>query len=1001
MRRSGGQLKPNRGLVWLAFLLAVFCGPKEAPGATVDSSRALSAAKGWLQISRSPLDAPLGTLGGIETFSDAQGTPLYHVVSLKPEGFVIVPADDLVEPIIAFAPSGKFVPSAENPLSLLLNHDLPRRMAFAKAPKAAIASVSTNRPANKWALLEGAGNSGITPNAHIPSIADVRVSPLIQTLWDEQTAEGVNACYNYYTPPYGDGVSSNYPCGCVATATVQLMRYWQYPVTSVGTSSFPVTILMSTGYVFQAQSLRGGDGLGGPYVWTNMPLTPSYGLSTLAQRKAIGALCADVAGAINMAYRATGSGAWMSGDALVNTFHYSNAIRYWTGNNFQTLSSTQLCAIVNPNLDAGCPVLLGIDPIGHAVACDGYGYNLSTLYHHLNFGWSGNFNAWYTLPDSASDFTCVPECVYNVWTNGTGEIISGRILYRDGSPIAGATVTAVRQGGGTYTATSNARGIYALAQIPSSSTYTVTVSKAVYTFTNQTVVTGFTVTNSPDAGNRWAIDFTANEGTLTSPAPFTATAMSKSQIDLSWSPNTSGDPVMVAWNTNAVFGAPAAAFNIGDKIPGGGIVLANGSGTNLSHTGLSWATPYYYQAWSVRAGTNFSSGLSNAATTLGCLPPTLFRVTPTNSSTLNLSWTPDASNDCVVVAWNTSPVFGTPLPGCAVDDPVPGGGTILYNGNATNVAHLNLAATTPYYYQAWSLQNGTNYSVPVSGSAGTSGRTVPFTEGFENSSAFFATWSQEFVTGVAAWGTSGNPHSGTASTSLYNPSGVKTRLVTPRLDFGTGSRNAQLSFWHYMKMYGTNQDALNVFYKTNKNASYILLASYTNNVPVWTNRTLSLPCPNSTYYIAFEGYAKGGYGIYLDDVAVTASYPASASFSAWALANCPGVDPAAAFAKNCPDSGIPNGLKFAFGTNWNPGLPLITLRSLNGAPVAEVPQSIPEAGPYISIVVETSTDLGSLTWQTNGLHGTNGPDKPANRNWIQRDQSGACGFFRLHGIFLE
>ena len=37
----------------------------------------------------------------------------------------------------------------------------------------------------------------------------------------------------------------------------QLMRYWQWSVTPVGTPSFPITILTSTGYVFQNQALRG------------------------------------------------------------------------------------------------------------------------------------------------------------------------------------------------------------------------------------------------------------------------------------------------------------------------------------------------------------------------------------------------------------------------------------------------------------------------------------------------------------------------------------------------------------------------------------------------------------------------------------------------------------------------------------------------------------------------------------------------------------------------
>ena len=65
----------------------------------------------------------------------------------------------------------------------------------------------------------------------------------------------------------------------------------------------------------------------------------------------------------------------------------------------------QWYTIINPNLDAGCPVMLGIDPIGHAVPCDGYGYDLSTLYHHLNYGWSGNFNAWYKPCRTAAPIT--------------------------------------------------------------------------------------------------------------------------------------------------------------------------------------------------------------------------------------------------------------------------------------------------------------------------------------------------------------------------------------------------------------------------------------------------------------------------------------------------------------------------------------------------------------------------------------------------------------------
>ena len=162
--------------------------------------------------------------------------------------------------------------------------------------------------------------------------------------------------------------------------------------------------------------------------------------------------------------------------------------------------------MVNPNLDAGCPVLLTIMSGQHEVVGDGYGYNLSTLYHHLNFGWAGSSDAWYNLPTD-SKVGAVVACIYNVWTNGTGEIISGRITDGGGTPISGVVVTATRTGGGTYTATSNAKGIYALARIPSLSQYTLSAIKTGYSFTSQTVTTGKSGNYSYNTGNRGAQDF--------------------------------------------------------------------------------------------------------------------------------------------------------------------------------------------------------------------------------------------------------------------------------------------------------------------------------------------------------------------------------------------------------------------------------------------------------------------------------------------------------------
>lgn len=975
--------------------LALLCefGASAAP---VDAKRVFAVAAGWLQTCPKPLDAVESRrVLNVDTFLNLRGTPLFFIVSLSPAGFILMPADDTLEPVFCFAAEGRFNSDPENPLLVLVTQDLTRRLN-----KVANTSPSQFVANSKWALLEKAAESGPPAGRHLSNIAEVWVAPLIQTKWDQQTAEGVNACYNYYTPPYADGMSSNYPCGCVATAMAQVLRYWQWPDTAVGTPSFPVTVLMATGYVNQVRSLRGGDGAGGVYSWTDMILTPSFG-STLAQRQAIGALCADVSVALGMVFRATGSGAWMSGDAYKSPFAFGNAIRYWTGDNFTTLTASQLLATVNPNLDAGCPVMLAIDPLGHAVACDGYGYNLSTLYHHLNFGWSGNFNAWYTLPDSGDDFTWVPELVYNIWPHGAGEIISGRVLSREGNPLSGATVTAVRSGGGSYTATSNARGIYALAQIPAASDYTLSVSKNAFSFTNQVVSTGLSSSNSPDSGNRWAVNLVANEGLLAAPPSLVALPLSRYQVALTWSPNAFGDAVLLAWNTNATFGVPAGSCPAGTSLPGGGFVLCNGNPTNVVQTNLLAATPYYYQAWSVRFGTNYSPAIQTTVTTLGCAPPTNLQALASNSSCLKLSWKPNSSNDLVLVAWNISPVFGEPQVACAAGDLIAGGGTVLYSGGATNVVHENLAAQTRYYYQVWSVRGGSNYSTAVSVSAATSARTMPFAEFFENATPFFNTWSQQFISGTVGWGLSAIRHNGTNSAMLYSPANVKTRLVTPRLDFGTGAKNAQLSFWHFMNLYGTNQDTLSVFYKTNANASYQLLAELTNRVAAWTQQSLLLPNPNSTYYLAFEGNARGGYGIFIDDLTITSDYPLPASFSAWAQVRCPGSTASSAFLLDRDGDGVPNGFEYAFGTNWTPGTPLLLMRLVSGLPTVEIPTPMPEATVYVRIAVERSADLLGGVWQTNGIHPIGSNAKPANRDWLQLDAPDPNAVFRLHGLLLE
>ena len=497
------------GLILVLLLNA--SGPA-ATAAPVTSKQAAAAVTGWLSLDPAPLGETLGkSVQSVDTFNDTSSNAVYYIVHLKPSGFVIVAADDLVEPIAGFARAGRFDPSPDNPLGALVNDDLPARVANARRTGLASSEPNARRARAKWQRLYNR-DSGPSPDGPSPdgivSVSDVRIAPFTQTTWDQQTAAaaGSTACYNYYTPPYGAGNVTNYPAGCVATVMAQVMRYYQFPTTSVGTAGFTIQSDSSPLTYY----LQGGNGSGGAYVWSNMPLNPPA-TPTATQCQAIGALLADAGATVNMEYAASSSSSILldAKTALTGTFHFANAIQGWNNN---ADIGAGLVGMINPNLDARYPVLLGIQGSsgGHAVVADGYGYSASTLYHHLNLGWSGTATAWYALPlidTGIYTFTVVDQCVYNAYTNGSGEIISGRVLDQISRPVTNATVTATGSGG-PYVTTTDTNGIYALARIRSATSYAITITKANYTTVSGNFSTGTSSDNGATSGDYWGANFT-------------------------------------------------------------------------------------------------------------------------------------------------------------------------------------------------------------------------------------------------------------------------------------------------------------------------------------------------------------------------------------------------------------------------------------------------------------------------------------------------------------
>jgi len=208
---------------------------------------------------------------------------------------------------------------------------------------------------------------------------------------------------------------------------------------------------------------------------------------------------------------------------MVEIFRYSNAV---LGHDSDRNIHSALTEMINPNLDAKSPVILAIsDPFdpngGHAVVCDGYGYDSSTLYHHLNMGWNGIDDLWYNLPDVNAvnnKYTTIFGCIYNISTSGTGEIISGRVMDRDGRPVINAKVSAEPGGREPLMVWTDDRGIYAFKNLRSNTNYTIWSTADGYVFSSRTVRTLHSDNNSIKVGNCPGIDFYA-ESVLNPPPP--------------------------------------------------------------------------------------------------------------------------------------------------------------------------------------------------------------------------------------------------------------------------------------------------------------------------------------------------------------------------------------------------------------------------------------------------------------------------------------------------
>lgn len=340
-----------------------------ASAAPVDPSRAHQLALTFWNQSGCAVRSGNASTDFREVASQAGFHNLYIFANAAGSGFVVMSADDIAHPVLAYSEKGNFDAASlpANVAGWLRGYD--RTIGDAVLHQAE----SSEEVAAEWAALAEGG---------IPAPkSTTAVSPLLSTSWDQGTP------YNAMCP--GSGYNRA-PTGCVATAIAQVMKFWSYPSKGMGSHSY------TSSYYSQTLSANFGSTT---YNWDNMPNSVNYSNASVAT------LMFHCGVATEMNYTPSGSGAQMlnyfgyendygAETALKKFFGYSSALH---GEQKDSYTDSEWIAMLKADLNAGRPIAYSgfdTDNSGHAFVCDGYNNNNQ---FHFNWGWSGAYDGYFTV----------------------------------------------------------------------------------------------------------------------------------------------------------------------------------------------------------------------------------------------------------------------------------------------------------------------------------------------------------------------------------------------------------------------------------------------------------------------------------------------------------------------------------------------------------------------------------------------------------------------------
>ncbi len=317
------------------------------------------------------------------------GQAAFYVFAVQPKGFVIVSADDRAKPILGYSTESNFTAQLPDGLMTFFdNYKAGFSQMFANNDE------RTEQAVADWNSLAETGKLSSRR-------ANRSVEPLLSSIWNQTDL------YNNMAPEDPNSVYSGHcKSGCVANTMSQIMRYWEWPRHGQGSHGYNANSNYGN-YGWQEANFEDAT-----YRFELMPDFLDFA-SPQSEVDATALLEYHAGVSVDMGYGANASGAYSEnvGPSLQEYFRYSPDLQHRYQNDpFQW--EEDLVA----NLDAGMPLYYASqgDAGGHAYVLDGYD---DFYMFHLNWGWAGFDNGYYTIDGFYLTFYSFPwyhNAVFNI-----------------------------------------------------------------------------------------------------------------------------------------------------------------------------------------------------------------------------------------------------------------------------------------------------------------------------------------------------------------------------------------------------------------------------------------------------------------------------------------------------------------------------------------------------------------------------------------------------------